>query len=223
MKYKVGDKVRIVSKWAEDGSCVQNDEGLMDQWLGSVMTVTRANNLFRLYRMAEDGGRWAWRDSCIAGLAVDHKIVITSDGTTTTARMYNGGKRVSEAMARCSKDDEFDFGIGAKLAMGRLLGAKNEAEEFYPVEAIKAGYLIVVSDGNRQYNMTVLPGKRSRLACCCPGENAEYCPLDMFDSNLDYHGAKIMAVYGFATNKRLMDNATDGRDLMWARKGFLAL
>lgn len=31
MKYKVGDKVRIVSKWPEDG--IQNSDGLMDKWL----------------------------------------------------------------------------------------------------------------------------------------------------------------------------------------------
>lgn len=51
----------------------------------------------------------------------DQKIVITHDGKTTTATMYcdDGTKKV--ATARCAPEDTFDFNIGAKLAMDRLM------------------------------------------------------------------------------------------------------
>jgi hypothetical protein len=38
MKYKVGDKVRIVSKWTTE--CNQSLIGSMDKWLGEVMTIS---------------------------------------------------------------------------------------------------------------------------------------------------------------------------------------
>ena len=67
MKYKVGDKVRIVSN--KIGSGVWNGEGLMDKWLGKTMTISRCweNNLY--YYMLEDDGIWVWSDSHIKGLA----------------------------------------------------------------------------------------------------------------------------------------------------------
>lgn len=53
----------------------------------------------------------------------DQKIVITTDGTTTTAKMYEGKTVVKAAESKCNPDDKFDFETGAKLAFNRLLGA----------------------------------------------------------------------------------------------------
>ncbi len=53
---------------------------------------------------------------------VDNKIVITTDGKTTTAKLYDGKKFIKSAKAKCSPDDEFDFGIGSALALERLMG-----------------------------------------------------------------------------------------------------
>lgn len=55
----------------------------------------------------------------------NQKIVITNDGKTTTAKLYDGMKFVKAAKAICSPEDEFDFGIGAELAVERLLGNPN--------------------------------------------------------------------------------------------------
>ena len=71
MKYKVGDKVRIVSEWGK--GCWQNLNGEMDKWLGKVMTVRRVGAT--TYRMVEDTedndwGGWVWKENCIEGLAV---------------------------------------------------------------------------------------------------------------------------------------------------------
>lgn len=134
MKYKVGDKVRIVGEWPKDGSACQNREGLMDKWLGKVMTIREVRSTYCL--MVEDqkdrGLRfgWAWNASSIAGLAHDpKKIVITTDGKTTTAKLFNGKDLVKSAEAKCSSCDAFDFEKGAALAVDRLLGRTVVAAE----------------------------------------------------------------------------------------------
>ena len=63
MKYKVGDKVRIVSK-RTDG---MNYAGEMDCWLGKAMTIASISFTWDCYSMKEDSGRWAWYDNMIAG------------------------------------------------------------------------------------------------------------------------------------------------------------
>jgi hypothetical protein len=50
------------------------------------------------------------------------KIVITADEKETLARLFEGGKVVKSATAKCSPEDEFDFATGARLAFDRLLG-----------------------------------------------------------------------------------------------------
>lgn len=57
------------------------------------------------------------------------KIVITTDGKTTTAKLYKGDKVTNTAEAHCSPDDTFDFCEGAKIALERLTTKK---EKFVP-------------------------------------------------------------------------------------------
>lgn len=133
MKYKVGDKVRIVSKWPEDG--IQNSDGLMDKWLGKTMTIKV--EILGGYFMEEDQhdrpvlGGWLWSDDLIEGLVQEckQKIVITSDGVETLARLYDGKRVVARGVAKCSPEDTFDFMTGAKLAMERLTEYKPEPEK----------------------------------------------------------------------------------------------
>lgn len=71
MKYKKGDRVRIVSYRTTD----MDSNGEMDKYLGTVITIKdihhRAfiseNSLY--YEMVEDRGAWYWYDDMIAGLA----------------------------------------------------------------------------------------------------------------------------------------------------------
>lgn len=68
MKYKLGDRVRIVSETPEGLNW--NDE--MDKYLGKVMTIKSivGGLIFcGSYIMAEDKGNWFWYDTMIAGLA----------------------------------------------------------------------------------------------------------------------------------------------------------
>lgn len=59
------------------------------------------------------------------------KIVITSDGKTTLARLYDGNKVVQRAEAVCSTDDKFDFRFGAELAMERLMGYDEKKPTYF--------------------------------------------------------------------------------------------
>ena len=132
MRYKVGDKVRIVSKWGE--GCCHSQNGEMDKWLGKVMTVRYVG--IKLYRMVEDiedneWGGWAWTENCIAGLACENKIVITSDGEKTLARLYDGKKVVKTATAKCSPDDKFSFETGAKIAFERLIDYAEKEPKYF--------------------------------------------------------------------------------------------
>ena len=132
MKYKVGDKVRIVSKWGK--GCHENADGKMDKWLGKVMTVRDVG--ITLYRMVEDiedneSGGWAWTENCIAGLACENKIVITSDGEKTLARLYDGNKVIKTATAKCSPDDNFSFETGAKIAFERLIDYAEKEPKYF--------------------------------------------------------------------------------------------
>lgn len=70
MKYKKGDRVRIVS----DRTKNMNSNGCMDKYLGTVMTIKEAHKTVAFgiscyYRMVEDKCEWFWNDEMIAGLA----------------------------------------------------------------------------------------------------------------------------------------------------------
>ena len=135
MKYKVGDKVRIVSKWGK--GCYQNRSGKMDKWLGKIMTVRYVSK--RWYQMVEDsedstengGYGWLWNENCIAGFACENKIVITTDGVETLARLYDGNKVIKTATVKCSAADKFSFETGAKIAFERLFDSEEKEEPKY--------------------------------------------------------------------------------------------
>lgn len=84
MKYKVGDRVRIV----DERTASMNSIGLMDKWLGKVMTIRVVNEEFNNYRMEEDfdaperPGGWSWYEEMIAGLVNTVTIEIEPDDPT---------------------------------------------------------------------------------------------------------------------------------------------
>lgn len=142
MKYKAGDKVRIVEKKT---GLRWNMYGEMDKWLGKVMTIRKVCSA-HYYKMEEDarehnGDGWYWFPCMIEGLATEHptqKIVITTDGKTTLARLYDGKKVIKRAEAKCSPHDKFDFKVGAELAFSRLMGKDNAPSTEWEVVKRKA-------------------------------------------------------------------------------------
>lgn len=137
MKYKIGDRVRITTDKSKSGKW--NKRGEMDKWLGKVMTIRDITA--GCYSMEEDYneylGGWFWHEDMIDGLADEHKIVITTDGKKTTAKLYDGKKFIKEATAKCSPEDEFDFKIGAELAVERLF--EEHTDEYFTGKAVYTG------------------------------------------------------------------------------------
>ena len=136
-KYKVGDKVRIV----DHRTFNMNSFGEMDKWLGKVMTIRGIDRGLDGYWMGEDysenvGRGWLWDDSMIAGLANPDRssliVEIQFDGNTTRATLIKDGREVKSAEARCSPEDTFDRGEGAKAAVNRLFAKKQKPKKEEP-------------------------------------------------------------------------------------------
>ena len=72
-------------------------------------------------------------------IANNQKIVITTDGTETLARLYEGKKVIKSATAKCSPDDTFDFKNGVEIAFNRLMGVKAVKEEKANPHKYKSG------------------------------------------------------------------------------------
>lgn len=77
----------------------------------------------------------------------NQKIVITTDGTTTTAKMYDGKTVVKAAESKRNPDDKFDFETGAKVAFNRLLGADVPEDN----GGFKVGDVVRITDAGSIY------------------------------------------------------------------------
>ena len=129
MTYKIGDRVRITEK--RDIANPLITKGMVGE----------------IIRVKPDGLVCVEFDKCIKGHSCsgvgrdEHcwwipsrriepvsvetkKIVITSDGKETLARLYEGNKVIKKAVAKCSPEDEYNFEIGARIAFDRLMGDK---------------------------------------------------------------------------------------------------
>lgn len=136
MKYKVGDKVRVRA-WED----MENEFGLdndgdincppryftteMSELCGKTMRVSDVLPYSDAYFL--EGDSHFFTDEMLEDVC-GRKIVITSDGKTTLARLYEDGKVTKTADVKCSPDDKFDFAVGAKLAFERL-NEKHESKE----------------------------------------------------------------------------------------------
>lgn len=149
-KYKIGDKVRIVSERPNDRSFV-ND---MEKYLGKVLTVCRVSDeadgtvryhfseakpddryLRMLYAICDAPG-YFFKEAWISGLASEKKavnhpgsgysVVLRFTRETTTATLMHGDREVKTAEAKCSPADQFQYGEGAKIAVERLFEKKEK-------------------------------------------------------------------------------------------------
>lgn len=114
-KFKVGDKV-IAKKGAP---YVITTNG----WRGVVTGIGKTG-----YMMKVTGHGLYLKEGVLVNQKYfdfdrsDQKIVITTDGITTTARLYSGKTVTKTATAKCSPDDTFSFEMGARIAFDRLTG-----------------------------------------------------------------------------------------------------
>lgn len=125
-KYKVGDRVKLVG-WKES---VSGKKG----YYGKIFTIRDVCDGREYPYLLTGDPFYAYRDEELEP-ACENKIVITTDGVTTLARLYDGSKVIKSAEAKCSPKDTFDFAVGAKLAYDRLMEEK--AESVKPVESLE--------------------------------------------------------------------------------------
>lgn len=133
-KYKVGDKVRIVSKRPQ--RCWNPDMG---KYLGKTMTIIRSgtNGKGVYYCIEEDRddflGCWFWYEDMIAGLAEPERkpytVELRFDGAITTATLKRGGRDVKTAEARCNPKDTYSRAEGARVAVERLFEKKRKEDK----------------------------------------------------------------------------------------------
>lgn len=133
-KYKVGDKVRIVSKRTQ-----QCWNPYMDKYLGKTMTIIKSgiNGEGVYYCMEEDRddflGHWCWYEYMIAGLAEPERepctVELRFDGMITTATLKRGGRDVKTAEARCNPEDTYSRAEGARVAVERLFEKKRKEDK----------------------------------------------------------------------------------------------
>lgn len=134
--FKIGDKVRVIKEY---GSAEKGEEGIIRALPkkngASSSSFKKCYSVeFPDWMNGVDGhdcngtvpsgnGQWI-SPECLELIksASAEKIVITHDGKTTLARLYEGNKVVKSAEAKCSPDDTFDFSTGASLAFERLIG-----------------------------------------------------------------------------------------------------
>ena len=143
MKYKVGDKVKIHGV-TDHRSKYNGIEGTIKS-----INPNGGSAYFSKTHYGVKGGEpyiFYETELAPAKTANNKKIVITTDGKETLARLYEDGKVVKKATAKCSPDDTFDFNVGAKLAFERLTNEKKKPLTFreklnqeYP-EKLKPSY-----------------------------------------------------------------------------------
>lgn len=133
-KYKVGDKVRIVSKRPQ--RCWNP---YMDKHLGKTATIIKSgiNAEGVYYCMEEDRddflGHWCWYEDMIAGLAEPERELCTVelrfDGMITTATLKRGGRDVKTAEVRCNPKDTYSRAEDARVAVERLFEKKRKEDK----------------------------------------------------------------------------------------------
>lgn len=162
-KFKIGDKVKTHSERGRGVNGVAYVSS-MEEYSGVIARVedingTDDNDVEKWFYRLENTPFY-WHESLLEAVKNENKIVITTDGTTTRAALYDGHKLIREAKAICSKDDTFDFGTGAKIAFERLTAKPTEPKpkkELKPLNTkifvidgysdFKSGHIYEIKDG----------------------------------------------------------------------------
>jgi hypothetical protein len=122
-KFKIGDRVRAIGE--VDGINLAGKTGRVIRVDGKIFQLCVEFDESIPYGHNADSrgknGHCRWGREHEFELIENKKIVITTDGKETLARLYEGNKVVKKAEAKCSPDDKFNFNVGAKLAFDRLM------------------------------------------------------------------------------------------------------
>ena len=151
-KYKVGDKVRIVSErpWAF------GFPDCMVKYLGKALTVARVNArtyaepTYRFEEAVDNGYYWLFGESWISGLVEPKQepctVELRFDGMVTTATLKRGGRDVKTAEARCNPKDTYSRAEGARAAVERLFEKKRKEDKPKDSKPKMGDKFVVVGD-----------------------------------------------------------------------------
>ena len=167
-KFKVGDRVRVrqwddmVKEFGTIGFGIETPRRFLEEMAelcgetGVIVGIHEKSDGTQELRInwdndvdGNDRKRWNYDNGMfelivkpITPLRTTPKIVITTDGKTTTAKLYNNKSLCKTAIAKCSPEDKFDFNIGAQLAMERLMEAVglviNEGDRVRIADSVKS-------------------------------------------------------------------------------------
>lgn len=133
-KYKIGDRVIASDNICQHKKCP-----------GTIVELWYTSDHPTPYAVKFDGEKYSMWSEVHELIVPEPKIVITTDGTKiTTATLYEDGKKVKTATAKCCLEDTFDFMVGAKLACERL-SPKKEVTKY------KVGDRIFAEDNVGEY------------------------------------------------------------------------
>lgn len=105
LKYKAGDRVRIVK---EKAGKYWNPDGGMDNWLGKTMTITYAHE-GECYVMEEDAHVWSWYPWMIEGLA--KPLVIRRENKKLEDDNYQKCEIIAELKEKNKKLERENLGL----------------------------------------------------------------------------------------------------------------
>lgn len=214
-KFKVGDKVRIL-----DGSKIENYTGNwstigihgMGKYVGSIQTIGSVDEDWSdgkvSYRMK--GIIYKWDERGLEPVS-EKKIVITTDGRITKARLYEDEKLVRQAVASCAPDDKFDFDVGARLAFERLIGTSPVATSL-DWDKFAHGKL-EVKVNKKSYDAFMKQCEQRNITW---HDGGKYNPWEMYDGMHPIFKALIDLATG-APSEHIYISVVDG-DLKWSSK-----
>ena len=199
-KFKVGDKVI-----GNDGAEIYNitNKG----WVGEVLCVLDDKTIkVRDKTFLDESSGFSVLSSCFNLLErkSEQKIVITTDGKQTTAVLYDGKKRVKDASAVCSDDDEFNFMTGAKIACERL--TEEKAPERDLRELLKTGTF----GKDDRWGMFVVVGENLVF------KDGGYERIENYNSNLEATFSNIDEIYGYSPSFSYAESGFV--EAIWKRK-----
>lgn len=166
-KYKVGDKVRIVSERPNDPGFVDN----MEKYLGKTLTVSKVKehqytetDYYLKEAIVERGlfvgYHWTFGESWISGLVEPERepctVELRFDGMITTAALKRGGRDVKTAEARCNPKDTYSRAEGARVAVERLFEKKRKEDK--PKESkpkIGDKFVVTAKDGKYGHRFNI--------------------------------------------------------------------
>ena len=151
-KFKVGDEVII-----QDGSKIPGYYGGwvddMMQYVGKKAKITAVLEgcLRTGYKLA-DAGRFTYDERGLGPAPKADKIIIMADKEDPRKVIAKDLTTGKTACAKCSPDDKFDFGYGARLALERLT-VKPEPKQ--PKPKFKVGdWVVGTDDASKRYGIT---------------------------------------------------------------------